>query len=71
MHHVRQGNQWYFGIQAHVGADAVTGLVHSAAATATNAAGITQVRVFPTTVRGDTGCGAWRSPAARGRCAPS
>ena len=43
MHHVRQGNQWYFGIKAHIGADAVAGLAKSLAVTGANVAGVRQV----------------------------
>ena len=35
MHQVKKGNQWHFGMKAHVGVDAGTKLVHSVAATAT------------------------------------
>src|SRR5487761_2728558 len=36
MHQTRKGNQWYFGMKAHIGADAGTGYVHSLTATAAN-----------------------------------
>ena len=36
MHQAKKGNQWYFGMQAHIGVDAHTGLVHSLATTAAN-----------------------------------
>ena len=36
MHQVKQGHQWYFGMKAHIGVDAQTGLVHSVATTAAN-----------------------------------
>lgn len=32
----RKGNQWYFGLKAHIGVDSDTRLVHSAAVTAAN-----------------------------------
>jgi IS5 family transposase len=38
MHQVRKGNQWYFGMKAHVGVDAGTKLIHAVAATAANVA---------------------------------
>ena len=38
MHQVRKGQQWYFGMKAHVGVDAQTKLIHSVAATAANVA---------------------------------
>ena len=43
MHQVKKGNQWYFGMKAHIGVDAATGLVHSVATTAANVADVTQV----------------------------
>jgi IS5 family transposase len=36
MHQTRKGNQWYFGMKAHIGVDAGTGYVHSLRATAAN-----------------------------------
>ena len=36
MHQTRKGNEWYFGMKAHIGADAETGLVHSLHTTAAN-----------------------------------
>ena len=36
MHQSKKGNQWYFGMKLHIGADSETGLVHSASATAGN-----------------------------------
>ena len=38
MRQVRKGNQWYFGMKAHVGVDSETKLIHSVAATAANVA---------------------------------
>ena len=38
MHQVKKGNQWYFGMKAHVGVDSKQGIVHSAEATAANIA---------------------------------
>ena len=38
MHQVKKGNQWYFGMKAHIGVDAATGLVHSVATTAASSA---------------------------------
>ena len=37
MHQTRKGQQWYFGMKAHVGVDSRTRLIHSAVATAANA----------------------------------
>ena len=33
MHSSKKGNQWYFGMKAHVGVDATSGLVHTAGVT--------------------------------------
>jgi len=37
MHQTRKGNQWYFGMKAHIGVDSKSKLIHSVAATAANA----------------------------------
>ena len=34
MHQTKKGNQWYFGMKAHIGVDSRTKLIHSVAATA-------------------------------------
>ena len=36
MHHTRKGNQWYFGMKAHLGVDSETKLIHSVVATPAN-----------------------------------
>ena len=36
MHSSKKGNQWHFGMKAHIGADAESGLVHSVRATSGN-----------------------------------
>ena len=38
MHQTRKGNEWHFGMKAHVGVDAKTKLVHTVVATAANVA---------------------------------
>jgi transposase, IS5 family len=38
MHPAKKGNQWCFGMKAHVGVDSKEGIVHSAEATAANVA---------------------------------
>jgi len=43
MHQTKKGNQWHFGMKLHIGVDADTGLVHSAASTSANEHDITQV----------------------------
>jgi len=42
MHQTKKGNQWYFGMKAHIGADAQSGLVHRVTGTAANVADIAQ-----------------------------
>ena len=43
MHQTKKGNQYYFGMKAHIGVDDASGLVHSVVGTAANVADITQV----------------------------
>ena len=42
MHQTKKGNQWHFGMKAHIGADAASGLVHSVEGTAANESDISQ-----------------------------
>ena len=42
MHQTKKGNQWYFGIKAHIGVDADSGLVHTVIGTAANVNDVTQ-----------------------------
>ena len=42
MHQAKKGNEWYFGMKAHIGVDAQSGLVHSVATTAANVNDVTQ-----------------------------
>ncbi len=41
MHQTKKGNQWHFGMKAHAGVDADSGLVHSVATTAAHAHDVT------------------------------
>ena len=41
MHQTRKGNQWYFGMKAHIGVDEFSGLVHHVQCTAANVADVT------------------------------
>jgi IS5 family transposase len=36
MHQTKKGNQWYFGMKAHIGVDSWSGLVHTVVGTAAN-----------------------------------
>jgi len=42
MHQAKKGNAWHFGMKAHVGVDAQSGLVHTMVATAANVNDVTQ-----------------------------
>jgi transposase, IS5 family len=42
MHQTKKGNQWHFGMKAHIGVDADSGLVHSVEATSANDHDVTQ-----------------------------
>lgn len=42
MHQTRKGKQWHFGVKAHIGADADSGLVHSAIGIAGNVGDVMQ-----------------------------
>ncbi|WP_373717537.1 IS5 family transposase [Roseateles sp.] len=42
MHQTKKGNQWFFGMKAHIGVDAESGLVHSVIGTAANVGDVTQ-----------------------------
>lgn len=43
MHQTKKGNQWHFGMKAHIGVDADSGLVHSMTGTAANVHDLTPV----------------------------
>lgn len=43
MHQTKKGNQWHFGMKAHIGVDADSGLVHTVTTTAANEADVEQI----------------------------
>lgn len=43
MHQTKKGNQWHFGMKAHIAVDAESGLVHTVTSTAANEADVEQV----------------------------
>lgn len=43
MHQTKKGNQWHFGMKAHIGVDVDSGLVHTVTTTAANEADVEQV----------------------------
>ena len=50
MHQVRKGNQWYFGMKAHIGVDSRTKLIHSVVATPAN---VHDSQVLPDLLHGE------------------
>lgn len=46
MHQTKKGNQWHFGMKAHIGVDADSGLVHTVVATAANEHDVTQAHAL-------------------------
>ena len=59
MHQTKKGNQWHFGMKAHIGVDAQSGLVHTVVGTAANVHDVTQAQALlhgdETDVFGDAG----------------
>lgn len=59
MHQTRKGNQWFFGMKAHIGVDDESGLVHHVEYTAANVADVSQTHKLlhgrEDTVCGDSG----------------
>ncbi len=59
MHQTKKGNQWYFGMKAHIGVDSHSGLVRVVVGTAANTADVTQIDKLLTgdekSVHGDSG----------------
>jgi len=59
MHQTKKGNQWYFGMKIHVGADVDSGAAHSVTVTAANTADISELpkllRAEDEVVFGDAG----------------
>ncbi len=59
MHQTKKGNQWHFGMKAHIGVDDESGLVHHVECTAANVADVTQVHKLlhgrEGTICGDSG----------------
>ena len=42
MHQTKKGNQWHFGMKAHIAVDAASGLVHTVTTTAANESDVTR-----------------------------
>jgi IS5 family transposase len=65
MHQTKKGNQWYFGMKAHVGVDSKTKIIHTAVATAANVADST---VLPDLLHGEE-TRVWGDQAYKGQSA--
>jgi transposase, IS5 family len=65
MHQTRKGNQWYFGMKAHVGVDSRTKIIHSAAATA---ASVADMHALPHLLHGEE-TRVWGDQAYKGQTA--
>ena len=63
MHQTKKGNQWYFGMKAHIGVDSRTKIIHAVAATAANVADST---VLPELLHGGE-TRVWGDQAYRGQ----
>src|SRR5690242_8048325 len=63
MHQTRKGNQWYFGMKAHLGVDSRSKLIHAVAATPANVADST---VLPELLHGQE-TRVWGDQAYRGQ----
>ena len=46
MHQTKKGNQWHFGMKAHIGVDAESGLTHTVVTTAANASDVAQAHAL-------------------------
>jgi IS5 family transposase len=59
MHQTKKGNQWYFGMKAHIGVDVDSGLVHAVTTTAANVHDLDEVEMLlhgkEETVHADSG----------------
>ena len=65
MHQTKKGNEWHFGMKAHIGVDSKSRLVHSFVATAAN---VHDSRVLPDLLHGDE-TRVWGDSAYRGQTA--
>ena len=51
MHQTKKGNQWHFGMKAHIGVDADSGLVHTVRGTAANVSDVVEANSRATRTR--------------------
>lgn len=65
MHQTRKGQQWYFGMKAHIGVDSKTKVIHAVVATAAN---VHDATVLPDLLHGDE-TRVWGDQAYKGQTA--
>lgn len=65
MHQVKKGNEWHFGMKAHIGVDSRTKIIHSMAASSAN---IHDSMALPVLLHGRERC-VWGDDAYRGQSA--
>lgn len=63
MHQTKKGNQWYFGMKAHIGVDSKTKVIHAVVATAANVA---DSQILPDLLHGEE-TRVWGDQAYRGQ----
>ena len=63
MHQTKKGNQWYFGMKAHIGVDSKQKVIHSVVATSANVADAT---ILPDLLHGEETC-VWGDQSYRGQ----
>ena len=63
MHQTKKGNQWYFGMKAHIGVDSKTKVIHAVVATAANVADST---ILPDLLHGEE-TRVWGDQAYKGK----
>lgn len=72
MHQTKKGNQWFFGLKAHIGVDRISGLVHTVIGTAAHVSDVTETHRLlhgdEQVVHADSGyTGAAKRPELKGR----
>jgi len=63
MHQTKKGNEWHFGMKAHIGVDSATKIIHSVAATAAN---VHDSHLLPELLHGNERC-VWGDSAYQGQ----
>jgi len=63
MHQTKKGNEWHFGMKAHIGVDSATKIIHSVAATSAN---VHDSHLLPELLHGNETC-VWGDSAYQGQ----